>query len=62
MISKLSEIIAAAEKGVKEAPLGELQEAYGLIRDLRVPLANVNLHVTRWVLNVGGELDGWGGE
>lgn len=62
MVPKIHEIIAAAEKGAKEAPLGELQQIYGLIRDLALHVVNAKVHVKRLELKVGGEVETWGGE
>ena len=62
MTPKIHEIIAAAEKGANEAPLGELQHVYELIRDLGLHNSNVRTHVKRLGLKVSGATEQWGGE
>ena len=61
-IRTLPEIITAAEKAAKGAPIGELQHVYELIRDLTVQVSNAKVHVKRLELKVGGKMEGWGGE
>jgi hypothetical protein len=54
MVRKYPEIIALAEDAVKRAPIDEVKLLAELVRDLAIHVSNLDLHIRRLELGIGG--------